>query len=118
MILRYSGSFFVKFFVFHWCPLLCGMDRTRNKMADRIMRSRFNPDAEIHDWGITVKELVHQLRHGGEQADDFLEGMANMAAARIRLILPKDAVHKAESAPVNPAIVRKKPKKSKNMELF
>ena len=87
-------------------------------MADRIKRSRFSPEAEIHDWGITVEELIRQLRHGGEQADDFLEGMANMAAARIRLLLPKDAVHKSDSAPVNPAIARKKRKKSKNMELF
>ena len=94
------------------------MDRTRNQMADRIKRSKFSPEAEIHDWGITVEELIHQLRHGGEQADDFLEGMANMAAARIRLLLPKDAVHKTQSEPVKAAVVKKKPKKSKYPKLF
>ena len=122
MIFGYRGPFLVKFSVFHSPAiphtLLLGMDRTRNQMADRILRSKFQPDAEIPGYGVTVKEFIHQLRHGGEQAEGFLEGMANMAAARLRLILPKDAVNPNAPENIKAALVKKKRKKSKNMELF
>lgn len=87
-------------------------------MADRILRSKFQLDAEIPGYGVTVREFIDQLRHGGEQAEDFLEGMANMAAARLRLILPKGATNPNAPENVKPALVKRKKKKSKNLELF
>tara|TARA_R100000781_G_scaffold77138_1_gene47817 strand:+ start:484 stop:768 length:285 start_codon:yes stop_codon:yes gene_type:complete len=94
------------------------MDRTRNQMADRILRSKFQPDAEIPGYGVTVSEFIHQLRHGGDQAEDFLEGMSNMAAARLRLILPKSAVSLEHPKGIRAAMVRKKKKKSKYPKLL